>query len=320
LPSFEVDNERETTVNPLHISPRVQLGSQVSDEEDSSDTELRAIRAMEGELDTRLQDMREERHQHENRMSALHNACAESLSLSGIFTFPTFRGDELEDVNEFIAKYIRAADFCGWNHEKQVQALPLYLKGNAFIWFNSLPNKNTMLLEELVNALTNQFASNASHWRLRQNLEQRRQKPNEKLSVYTADIRQQCSRLDLPNTEWLHHFVKGLRPDIKDYVVLQQHDTFEPAENLARLKESVSPMPVVSNTIDTKQMTQDIIQQLKGLVVQPEQAASIAVVGRRSLQDSSSFNNFSNDFSFPQPPSSQLQYQKQSLSRNDDMR
>jgi hypothetical protein len=74
-------------------------------------------------------------------MPALKNYCTESLGVGEIFNFPTFNKDS-ENVHEFISLFTRAAHVCGWSDEKQAQALPLYLKGNASIWFNSLPNKD----------------------------------------------------------------------------------------------------------------------------------------------------------------------------------
>ena len=102
----------------------------------------------------------------------------------------------------------------------------------------------------------------SQNWRLRQILNERKQQEGEKLSSYITDIRKQCSRLQLPPFECLHHFVQGLRPDIKEYVALQQPTTLENAENLAKLKEILS-LENTSKPIDTTKLTQDIVQQLK---------------------------------------------------------
>ena len=84
----------------------------------------------------------------------------------------------------------------------------------------------------------------------------------EDLSSYTTDIRKQCSRLNLPPWEWLHHFVKGLRKDIKEYVALREPTTFEQAENFAKLKEVMSSDS--SNApIDTKKLSEELIQHFK---------------------------------------------------------
>ena len=209
---------------------------------------------MEQSIERQLESMKLEREDYEKRMTSLHNACQESLNLRGVFNFPTFKGDESEDVRDFIKNYIRAAEICGWTREKQIKALPLYLKGPASIWFNSLPNSSTLSLDQLISALEKQFASTASNWRLRQILNDRKQKEGEKLTSYTTDIRQQCSRLNLPASKWLHHIVKGLRPDIIQYVALQQPATFEAAENFAKLKDVLSAE--CSNApIDTKKLS-----------------------------------------------------------------
>ena len=41
--------------------------------------------------------------------------------------FPVFRGDESEDVHEFISNYKRAARINGWNPANLSLGLPLYL-------------------------------------------------------------------------------------------------------------------------------------------------------------------------------------------------
>ena len=139
--------------------------------------------------------------------------------------------------------------------------------------------------------------------------------PQEKLTDYTADIRQQCNRLNLPSSEWLHHFVKGLRPEIKEYVVLMQPTNFEAAENLAKLKESVTPVLTIP-TIDTKKITQDIVQQLKNVVtVPPIQPPTVS--GLRYIP-----NNKSEIFpSLPsQTPNNINQFSKEPYNQNDNIR
>ena len=52
-------------------------------------------------------------------------------------------------------------------------------------------------------------------------------------------LRMHCAKLDLPRSEWTHYFVHGLRPEIREYVVLQQPENLEVTENFVKLKESV---------------------------------------------------------------------------------
>jgi len=226
----------------------------------------------------------------ESRTSAKHNKI---LSMKEKFIFPTFKGENNDNIEEFIRNFKRAAQLCGWSSSKQAQALPLYLKGIANQWFNSLVNKDTLSLDKLIQKLKEEFSSEGLKWRLRQNLAQRKQKANESLNIYKTDIRSHCKRLDLPKSEWLHHFVKGLTPDIKYYVILQKPRTLEQAENLARLKESVSF--TASEAINTKAITDEIIRhvdQKLNLCAQTEaRSTSLAEMEDRGIPLQTNANN-----------------------------
>ena len=75
---------------------------------------------------------------------------------------------------------------------------------------------------------------------MRQKLEERRQLLGETVADYYYDILSFCSRLNLPKSEWLYCFVRGLRPEIRDHVILQQPTDVDSALNFARLKELVT--------------------------------------------------------------------------------
>ena len=75
---------------------------------------------------------------------------------------------------------------------------------------------------------------------MRQKLEERRQLLGETVADYFYDILSFCSRLNLPKSEWLYCFVLGLRPEIRDRIILQQPTDVDPALNFARLKELVT--------------------------------------------------------------------------------
>ena len=297
-------------------------------ESDGSNSPLDSMRMMEESLERQLENLRLEHEDHERRMAVLHTACQESLGFRGVFSFPTFKGEENEDIHSFINNYTRAAEMCGWTKEKQVKALPLYLKGAASIWFTSLPDSGNLNYDQLVGALEKQFASTASNWRLRQILNERKQKEGELLSSYATDIRKQCSRLNLPPSEWLHHFVKGLRRDIKEYVALREPATFEAAENFAKLKEVMSA-DCSSAPVDTKKLSQEIIQQLKesGLAsaslgqMPKSTVAAISKPSESAINAGAQFGNmpFSssipsnldptiNSLNFPSLPQQNLQY------------
>ena len=75
---------------------------------------------------------------------------------------------------------------------------------------------------------------------MRQKLEERRQLLWETVADYYYDILSFCSRLNLPKSEWPYCFVRGLRPETREHVILQQPPDFESALNIAKLKELVT--------------------------------------------------------------------------------
>ena len=197
------------------------------------------------------------------------------MNVQGGIRFPYFKGDESEDVNDFVKKFERAATFCGWSKEKQCLALPLYLQGDASIWLYNLSEEKKGVYDELKDALITQFDSSASHWRLRQNLDQRKQGVSEKLADYTADIRRQCHRLKLPKDEVLNVFFRGLRSPLRDFVILNSPADFETAQNLAKLKDSVSTPPTATvSALETKQIAESIFENLKTLLPGPSRSVA----------------------------------------------
>ena len=74
---------------------------------------------------------------------------------------------------------------------------------------------------------------------LKTDFAQRVQLENESFAGYAGSLRKLFARLNLPRTEWIHKFVFGLKKKNSEYVILQQPDDFEKAEELALLKEAV---------------------------------------------------------------------------------
>ena len=97
-----------------------------------------------------------------------------------------------------------------------------------------------MTFEVSSQKLISHFESSVTLWQVRQKLEERRQLLGETVADYYYDILSFCSRLNLRKSEWLYGFVRGLRPEIRDHVILQQQTDVDSALNFARLKELVT--------------------------------------------------------------------------------
>ena len=154
--------------------------------------------------------------------------------------FPLFYGNKREDVCEFIDNNSRAGRLNGWDEEKLALGLPLFLKPQTSVWFKTLTEAKNESFQVLSQKLISHFESSVTLWQVRQKLEERRQLLGETVADYYYDILSFCSRLNLPKSEWLYCFVRGLRPEIREHVILQQPTDVDSALNFARLKELVT--------------------------------------------------------------------------------
>ena len=109
------------------------------------------------------------------------------------------------------------------------------------MWFKTLTEADeNESFQVLSQKFISNFESKVTLWQLRQKLEERRQSLGETVADYYFDILSFCSRLNLPKSEWLYCFVRGLRPEISEHVILQQPPDLESALNIAKLKEVVT--------------------------------------------------------------------------------
>ena len=224
------------------------------------------------------------------RLAAIEDKMKDSVETSGSRGIKAvhFSGAESEDVNEFIIRFAQMGTFYKWEEARMLAALPLYLTGNATAWYNTCAKTPGQSLQDILKALTKQFDPSTNRWLLRQKLDKRNQGTTESLDEYTTDIRRLCQRLELPKSEWLHSFMRGLRPSIRNYVYLQQPNNFEEAENLARLRSSVSDTEPQVATLINK--FGNVVDDLKQLVTEQNRpgAGHIAAFSQPNGQNYSS--------------------------------
>ena len=190
-------------------------------------------------------------HEFQNQMSAMQ-AALEGNSQASLFKPKMFNGFPSEDVNEWLHQFERYSKFYSWSNPKRLNAISLLFGGAALAWFRTLPDETTSDFNALVEELKKRFGSQSLDFLFRQELYARKQGPNEPLVIYT-----EAQRLSLSDTGMMNIFVNGLNHVIKTHVILNQPKTFAEAENLARLRDSVSK----TSACDTPQTSPSIAPQ-----------------------------------------------------------
>ena len=66
-----------------------------------------------------------------------------------VVSFQVFRGNESEDVFDFLDNFKRAATLNSWSNEDLAIGLPPYPKGHASAWFKSLKNVDGKTFDQL---------------------------------------------------------------------------------------------------------------------------------------------------------------------------
>ena len=190
---------------------------------------------------------------------------------SGFSRAPLFKG-EGENAQAFLDQFCLYAKLFQWTDTQKLQAFPLSLSGSAQTWYFTLDKTKYTTFDELTNLFKQHFLSSTDNWVLRQELGQRKQKPNESLADYAAFIRQRCLRLGIPKAEEMQYYIQGLEPKIREFVILQQPKTMEEAENAAKIRNSVKEPQVSALTMsDVLALQRNFVQELQrdGLLSQP---------------------------------------------------
>ena len=161
-----------------------------------------------------------------------------SKSQSQLLRPKPFLGSSNEDIVKWMEKFERFAKFSSWKDDKKVGALPLMLDGAAIAFYRTLDDVTKEDFAQLKGAITEIFNSPSLAFLLRQQLSARRMSPEESLENYNEDVTRRCRRLKLADMERLHVFVQGLRPDLKEHVMLNKPKTYLRARDPKQLAKA----------------------------------------------------------------------------------
>lgn len=143
-----------------------------------------------------------------------------------------------EDVDRWLDKIenyltLRRIDLA--SRTAQVE-LVMNLAGPAEDFYYSLPPNRKSTYAELRDSLRERFARII--W---QAVTTRQQGAIEPLDTYLTDLTNEFRRLNITDPEKMRYFVQGLRPEIRETVLLRQPKSFREAEEIARLTCAVKP-------------------------------------------------------------------------------
>ena len=200
-------------------------------EDINSETEQRHFATMEAELLREMQDEIKVLRAQLNLQSQAQQRTANALAqtplpeVSGTHRPPPFHGYDTEDINRWLDKI-----------ENYLKLRRIDLTSpTAEDYHYSLSPEEKDSFANLRDSLRDRFANDNQSWIIWQAVSTRQQGAMESLDTYLTDLTNKFRRLKIADADKMRYFVQGLRPEIRETVLLKQPRTFREAEEMARL-------------------------------------------------------------------------------------
>ena len=195
-----------------------------------------------------------------------------------------YTGNPPLKAQEFLDTLLRYFKLLNITDSHALEIFPTYLKGKAQIWFRSLPVDQKNSLTGLTNAFKSKYLTKEALYRTLSLFDTKQGKMS--VADYVSHL-EDC--LDDAEHQLPHHkrvrFMTGLRPSLKEYVILADPKTYEAAVSAAYLKEkmesehnaektgtvnliekdSAAGGPVKSVKNETEGLNMAIYKQLRGM-------------------------------------------------------
>ena len=159
------------------------------------------------------------------------------MSVAGSITI--FNGALNENVEEWLDHFEWIATAHSWGQELSCIQLPVYLGGAAKIWYETLQIEDRKEYNRLREKLVRSFQKIEVPVRRLQELVDRNQHLEERVSIYAYEKVKLCNQMDKKMLEKnkVIYFIQGLRRDLQTFVSLKEPKMLEDAIQLARKKE-----------------------------------------------------------------------------------
>ena len=167
-----------------------------------------------------------------------------------------FKGTAADSILDWLENFDRIAAHSIWNDQKQLQVIPVYLKDTALNFYCSLPEQTKTDINLLKAALRDHYHMQDRLYDMRVKLHELRHRSS--LEMYINDLDTLAHHLELPEQQKIHYFIFGLKPKLKQALLIRQPQTYDDAATFAKGKHHFA-----DTDSDTQLMDLLDIQSLK---------------------------------------------------------
>ena len=115
-----------------------------------------------------------------------------------------------------------------------VQVIPVYLQDTALNFYRSLPDQTKTDINLLKAALRDRYHTQDRLYDMRVKLDELRQRSS--LETYINDFDTLARHLQQPEQQKIHYFIFGLKPKLKQALLIRQPQTYDDAVTFAKRK------------------------------------------------------------------------------------
>ena len=165
-----------------------------------------------------------------------------------------FTGTAADNILDWLENLDRIAAHNVWNDQKQLQVILVYLKDTALNFYRSLPEQTKTDINLLKAALRDRYHTQDRLYNMRVKLHELWQGPS--LETYINDLDTLARHLELPEQQKIHYFIFGLKPKLKQALLIRQPQTYDDAVTFAKRKHHFA-----DTDSDTQLM--DLLQEIR---------------------------------------------------------
>ena len=168
--------------------------------------------------------------------------------------YPTpFTGTAADNILDWLENFNQTAAHNVWNDQKQLQVIPVYLEDTALNFYRSLLDQTKTDKHLLKSALRGRYHTQD---RLYMRVKLHELRHGSSLERYINDLDNLARHLELPEHQKIHYFIFGLKPKLKQALLIRQLQTYDDVVTFAKRKHHFA---------DTDSNTQlmDLLQEIR---------------------------------------------------------
>ena len=195
-----------------------------------------------------------------------HLVKTENINIPSALCPEMFSGTSNEDAPIWWRRFGLFSNVKGWSDNQSLQAFPLFLKGAAAIWYDSLGTEQRASFAQLSQAFKDRyFPDPTMRWARLDEFATRTQKARESVQDYTQDVLKKGHDLGKSEQELVEALVRGFRRDIRRYVMEKDPSTIEQVIRFAKMAQAFSEStPETEGIAELAEQMKELKHQLAG--------------------------------------------------------